>query len=361
MKILLIIETRNEIFPLKWYKGLTGLGNEVKILSLFDVDYLPEGTIIKIESKCPGHRLKMLLNIKRIREQVEEYNPDIVHAIEITRQGFLGSLIDFHPFISTAIGSDIFVFPDKSIIEKYIVEYCFKKADIITSMAEHMTEYIKEKFSFDKKKIFTFPWGCDTEVFYTTNQINSNAAQQQPVVICTRRMDNPIYNQELLIYAIPDIIKKNKNCRFIFTGDGYLKKKYETLVSELDVTKYTEFLGWQKMENIAELLRSSMIFVSPAKSDGNNISLNEAMACGCFPIASDIPANRQWIIDGNNGYLVEAYKPEILAEKIIYAIENTELRRRASEINKMIIEERGDWNKQLLKINRIYSELVSKK
>jgi glycosyltransferase involved in cell wall biosynthesis len=39
-------------------------------------------------------------------------------------------------------------------------------------------------------------------------------------------------------------------------------------------------------------------------SDGTSVSLLEAMAAGCVPVLSDLPANREWVVDGLNGFLV---------------------------------------------------------
>ena len=51
----------------------------------------------------------------------------------------------------------------------------------------------------------------------------------------------------------------------------------------------------------------------------------EAMACGLPVIVSDIPANREWVIDGWNGLIVPVRNPEKLAEAILHLIENPDL------------------------------------
>jgi glycosyltransferase involved in cell wall biosynthesis len=52
------------------------------------------------------------------------------------------------------------------------------------------------------------------------------------------------------------------------------------------------------------LLRSCNVYVSMPITEGVSASLFEAMACGCYPIVSDLPANRFWIAHGDNGCLV---------------------------------------------------------
>ena len=357
-KLLLFIDCRSFTFSYKWYSKFKELGLNVKLLSFYQNKDIQNNDLYYIKSFMPNHRLKMIWSLKEVKKIVYEFKPDIIHAIQVTRQGFLASLIDYHPYIVTAIGSDVFVEPKKSRIEKWIVQRCFKKADLATSMAEHMTYYIKANFEIDEKKLITFPWGGDTKIF---NLENRNIDENEPLIICTRRMDNNLYNQELIINAIPEILKGVPNAKFIFIGDGYLRKKYERMCEDLKVKNSVRFLGWQTPERIADWLKKSMIFISVARSDGNNISLNEAMACGCFPVCSNIPACSQWYKDGESGYLVDTDDANMLADRIIKAIKNKELREKSIEINVKTVEEKGDWHKQAEKMLGIYEKLITLK
>ena len=358
MKVLLLIDVRGRPFPEIWYNKLKELSINVKVLSFYNTNFIASEDYIKIQTKMPAHRLKMIYKIMQIKKIVKSIKPDIIHSIQITRQGFLASLINWHPYIVTAIGSDVFIEPQHSKIEKYIVQKCFNNADLITSMAEHMTDYIKSNFKVDGKKLITFPWGCDTRIF---NIQNREVNETEQIIICPRQMDNKIYNQETLINAIPLVLKKIPTAKFVFIGGGYLLDYYKRLSANLGVENNTLFLGWQTPIEIANWLKKSMIFISVALSDGNNISLNEAMACGCFPICSDIPACRQWYNDDISGFLIPPRNPNILAEKIIAAIQNKDLRDRAITINSETIKQRGDWHLQMPKMIEIYKSLLKNK
>ena len=66
------------------------------------------------------------------------------------------------------------------------------------------------------------------------------------------------------------------------------------------------------------------------------------MALGAFPIAGDIESIREWITPGVNGLLVEPDKPQALAEALLLALDNPDLRARAAEINTRIVRERAE-------------------
>jgi|UniRef100_UPI0037C0D613 glycosyltransferase involved in cell wall biosynthesis len=55
-------------------------------------------------------------------------------------------------------------------------------------------------------------------------------------------------------------------------------------------------------------------------------SLLEAMACGCAIVASDTTPLREAIHDGETGLLVDFFKPDAVAARVIQLLENPALR-----------------------------------
>ena len=91
------------------------------------------------------------------------------------------------------------------------------------------------------------------------------------------------------------------------------------------------------------LLREHHVYVSTSPHDTTSVSLLEAMACGLFPVVTDIPANREWIVDGENGRLVPAGQATRLAVTLIDSWRDSGLRERARRHNLELIASRGRW------------------
>ena len=84
------------------------------------------------------------------------------------------------------------------------------------------------------------------------------------------------------------------------------------------------------VENVSQWIANSSVFVLPSYyREGVPRSTQEAMAIGRAVITTDVPGCRETVIDGVNGFLVEKWNPQSLAEKMIYFIEHPE------EIKKM--------------------------
>lgn len=94
-------------------------------------------------------------------------------------------------------------------------------------------------------------------------------------------------------------------------------------LDQLIESKIIDYPGY--VTNVPEWIANSHIFVLPSYyREGVPRSTQEAMAIGRPVITTDVPGCRETVIDGVNGFLVEKWNPQALAERMIYFIENPE-------------------------------------
>ena len=113
-----------------------------------------------------------------------------------------------------------------------------------------------------------------------------------------------------------------------------------------------DFVGWIQKEENEQWYSKAKIWVSIPESDATSISLLEAMACGCIPVVSDLPANREWIQSGVNGIVVEDLQSDFISKalKLNY--------KEAIEINKQRIEKDGTKEANRTKFLQLYQTIV---
>jgi glycosyltransferase involved in cell wall biosynthesis len=127
----------------------------------------------------------------------------------------------------------------------------------------------------------------------------------------------------------------------------------------LGISQSVKFTGRIPNDELPEYLSSADIYVSTSLSDaGLAGSTAEAMACGLPVIITDFGDNGKWVEDEINGFLIPLRDPEALASKIIQLIRDEEIRDRFGRINRQIIEERNDWQKEMRKIEELYESLM---
>jgi glycosyltransferase involved in cell wall biosynthesis len=229
-----------------------------------------------------------------------------------------------------------------------------RKADLIISLAEHITQVLIEK-GIPRDKIETLPFGVNTGVFYRPAEKDESREYD---VICSRNLDR-LYNIEALLEAVKIAVEKRPGLRLVLAGDGARKESLRALARQLGIENAVIWLGWMLPDELAIWLRRSKVYVNPSLSDGTSTALTEAMASGCFPIASDIEANRPWIRDGETGFLVPESRPDQLAERILLALESSNLRSKAAKLNEATVQERANWHSIMAKVEGHYFRLAS--
>lgn len=123
------------------------------------------------------------------------------------------------------------------------------------------------------------------------------------------------------------IVKENyPQTKFIVLGAvdkealGALKDSELKKLIQNDIIQYPGHVN-----NVAEWIAKSSVFVLPSYyREGVPRSIQEAMAIGRAVITTNVPGCRETVVDGVNGFLVEKWNPQALAEKMIYFIENPE-------------------------------------
>ncbi len=83
------------------------------------------------------------------------------------------------------------------------------------------------------------------------------------------------------------------------------------------------------------------------------------MACGLFPVVTDIPANREWIRDGYNGYLVPPDDELALAQRIKLALKDEALREKAGRTNTDLARQKASWEEVCKSLWQVYRRLAA--
>lgn len=116
--------------------------------------------------------------------------------------------------------------------------------------------------------------------------------------------------------------------------------------SELDTLVSSSIINYPgQVDNVKDWIADSHVFVLPSYREGVPRSTQEAMAIGRAVITTDVPGCRETVVDGVNGFLVEKWNPQALAEKMIYFIEHPEQIKKMGEESYKIAQEKFDADK----------------
>src|SRR5207247_5267610 len=150
--------------------------------------------------------------------------------------------------------------------------------------------------------------------------------------ISTRALE-PLYDIQTLVRASREIFAADPEIQGTILGGGSERDGLQALAFRMGVADRLRFEGTQSPDRVMQALGSVRVYVSTSRSDGASVSLMEAMARGCFPVVTDIPANREWVVDGVNGSLFPVGDAHALATKVTRALRDEDLLETASEKN----------------------------
>jgi glycosyltransferase involved in cell wall biosynthesis len=145
----------------------------------------------------------------------------------------------------------------------------------------------------------------------------------------------------------------------VYSATEDVKIKAQLISHDLGIP--ITILPSQPHEVLLKIYGKARISIGLSISDGVPNSLLESMALGTFPIESNTSCADEWIINGENGFIVQPEDPHRVAEAIRIAVKNDNLINRSAEVNYRIAQNRIDNSVIHPQIISLYTEVYKKR
>jgi glycosyltransferase involved in cell wall biosynthesis len=304
------------------------------------------------------------------RRVVKEIRPDIIHAGPIQTCAFIAVLSGFHPVLTMCWGYDLVRDADRNLWMKWVTRYTLKRSAFFTGDAQ-FTRDKAVAFGMDAEKTVVFAWGTDIEHFAPMGSEvgeRKTGGKKQPAVsnqrsksvtlFCNRTWES-IYGVDVLAKAFVKVAATNPNVNLILLGGGSQSARIRQILMNGGVLDRVHFGGQVAHSDLPRWYHMADIYISPSHIDGSSVSLMEALACGLPCLVSDIPGNKEWISEGENGWLFRDGDVNDLAEKIYHAIKSRRSFRRIGESARKTAEQKADWTKNFGKLLEAYDKVMA--
>lgn len=287
---------------------------------------------------------------------IKKNNIDIIHMFHTYQLG--GIVIPIKkrlkiPLITSLTGWDTYdpIKPIPKLFNPYI-SYIMNNSEYITTMCDHMIKSAKKQ-------------GCKNEIIkipHGTNMFNEksdpsfdirkahNIKEEDKIVLSIQRL-YPRKGMEYLIRAIPEILTKTKNIKFLIGGKGPEKERLERLSRKLEINENIIFTGFIPDNRLKNYYEQSDLFTLPSLYEGFGIVYVDSLACG-LPIVTTKCGGPEDIISNYNGKLVPTKDSKALSNAISSSLHQ--------EWNKSkIIKEskKYKWENIIKKYNNVYKKL----
>ena len=123
----------------------------------------------------------------------------------------------------------------------------------------------------------------------------------------------------ILLRAVEQLFRQGQKVTLMIAGNGPLRPELERQAATLDIKSRVIFVGFVPDEQMGDLYRFADLTVIPSVGvlESSATALEEAAACGCPVVGSDLPGASESIPnDGIRGRLVTPGDPSAIADAI---------------------------------------------
>jgi len=296
-----------------------------------------------------GNLVKLALDFRRL---VKDIKPDLIHAGPIQTCAFIAVLSGFRPILTMSWGFDLMEDAHKSKWMKGITCFVLRRSSFFTSDA-NVTRDMAVTYGMNVEKTIIFPWGVDLDHFQPDTQY---VTRNTFTLFCNRSWETR-YGVDVLAHAFVKVAQQNENVDLILLNGGSQSGKLRQILQNGGVLDRVTFGGQISQNDLPRWYHMADLYISPSHVDGSSVSLMEALACGLPCLVSDIPANKEWIVDNENGWLFRDGDADHLAEKILAAMNQREKMPEIGRASRRSAEMRADWKKNAEALMNAYREI----
>jgi len=255
--------------------------------------------------KSSGGNIASLRLLPALGKWLKQIDADWLHAHYLTSHGTLAWLAKrmFRlrgQIVGSAWGSDILVAPERSLVLRWVTQSVLRACSLTTSDSNHMAKRMRE---LGAGEVMTFPFGLE--------EMPTQSGPKEPWIFFANRGLEPLYRPELTLIAFARVAALHPDARLAVANGGSLEISLPTVarslgltVGSIDTGCQVQFMGRLDTQAQARLYERARWYISLPETDSISVSVLEAMAYGCVPMLSDLPANRELISDGINGVII---------------------------------------------------------
>ncbi len=123
------------------------------------------------------------------------------------------------------------------------------------------------------------------------------------------------------IKAIPKIIEKRDDIKFLIGGDGPLENTVVKYIIEQNLNSSLKLVGWIPHNKLPHYMNELRLLVIPSYTESGPIIALEAMACGTPILATRVGHIMNIVKDEETGFVMENNSPECIAKNILRVLE----------------------------------------
>jgi phosphatidyl-myo-inositol dimannoside synthase len=197
-------------------------------------------------------------------------------------------------------------------------------ADLLIANSQNTASILRGDWSVPEEKLRVLHPGVDTDQFTPADR-NSELRQElgwgeRSVILTVGRLQMR-KGHDVLLQAMPAIIKQVPDALYVIVGEGEERPRLERIIAELRLESYVQMVGEMQDLPLVKAYQQCDLFVLPNRDvdgdiEGFGMVLLEAQACGRPVIAGDSGGTAETMQVGTSGLVLDCTSPDALERAI---------------------------------------------
>ena len=247
------------------------------------------------------------------------------------------------------------------LFNRFLCDYLLSNADKVIALSKEHALESKILNKYLDNLVF-IPNGLNLEEFeisYTKQQCRKNLCLPMAAkIILFVGSLNPIKAPDVLIRSMKTVLDSIPDAYLVIVGDGMMKQELTELAKKLSIEDSVQFTGFISRDK-SQYYKAADVFVLPSRRESFGNVLLEASA-SCLPvIVSNVEGVKAIVQGGYNGLFARIGDEIDLAQKIVYLLQNEEIRKEMGQ-NARKLCEAFTWDAVATETERLYVSLLDK-
>jgi glycosyltransferase involved in cell wall biosynthesis len=361
---IVLLAGASSIHTVRWANGLSGVGHEVYVISQqLILDAFDPAVSLHVfpDRKALGY----FLMVPAVKNLLAKIQPDLVNAHYASGYGTTARLVNYHPWVLSVWGSDVYDFPYKSPFHKWLVKKNLRSADKVASTSLCMAEQVC-RLTPELSDIAITPFGVDVVAYEGIQPVS--ASQKSKLVIGTVKTMKPKYGIDTLIEAFAVLSSRLKTItnekvpelELRLVGGGGQTLELQALSERLGIADKVNFVGPVPHTQVPDELAKLDVYVALSRLDSESfgVAIIEAGAAGRPVVVSDAGGLPEVTVDGETGFVVPRENPQSAALAIEKLVLDPALRHRMGNAGQQHVRAKYAWDVCISTMLGVYESTI---
>ena len=306
---------------------------------------------------------------RQLLSELASFQPDVVHT-HSAKGGMLGRGVAWRlrvpAVVHTVHGAPFHPYQPRPVrwfyrsCERWAAQRCHR----MISVADAMTDLLVTAGVAPREKFTTIYSGMDTGPFLNADSHRSEMRQKlgfedRDVVVGKVARLFELKGHEFVIAAAAEAVQRRPELRFLFVGDGILRKTLQRQIDAAGLKEHFVFAGLVPPEEVPRYLGAMDVLVHTSLREGLARALPQALLAGKPVVSYDIDGAREVVIDGMTGRLLPPRSVGPLAEALTELAGDPGRRAAMGSAGRELCGKRFDHRYMTRRIRELYEETLA--